>query len=190
MLPAGLHQLESWNEAVCDGAWGRRAAGVAEKIRQGIDLEHWGAFRTSFDAMARVVTEVAAGKRGRPPGTVLFLSGDVHYSYLAQAKLERSSAPVYQVVCSPIRNPLARTVRLLNGIASFGLAGLVGRGLARAAGVKKPLFGWKIRRGPYFHNALATLDLDGRQATLRYNTARITQGDPPVLDAIAEEPLT
>jgi len=190
MLPVGLHQLESWNEAVCDGAYGKRAARVAEKIRQAIDLEHWGAFRASFDALAKVVLEIGSGARGKPPATVLFLSGDVHYSYLAKARLRRVAAPVYQVVCSPIRNPLARTIRLLNGIASFGIAGLVGRVLARSAGVPKPLFGWKIRRGPYFHNALATLDFEGRDATLRFNTARITKGDPPVLDAIANERLT
>jgi len=190
LLPTGLHQLESWNEAVCDGAWGRRAARWGERVRQAIDLEHWGAFRASFDALARVVAEVAAGRRGTAPGSILFLSGDVHYSYLAKAKLRRDSAPVYQVVCSPIRNPLARTMRLLNGIASFAVAGVVGRLLARTAGVPKPLFGWRIPRGPFFHNALATLDLSGRAATLRFHVARITQGDPPPLDTLAEQTLT
>jgi hypothetical protein len=189
MLPGGLQQLESWNEAVCDGAWGGRAARIAETIRQAVDLEHWGAFRASFDALAAVVTDVAHGRRGAPPGSVLFLSGDVHYSYLAQARLPHEHVPVYQVVCSPIRNPLARTLRLVNGIASFAIAGLLGRGLALTAGVRKPAFSWKIRRGPFFHNALGTLDLAGRRATLRFNTARLTQGDPPVLDAIAEEAL-
>ncbi len=190
LLPAGLHQLESWNEALCDGAWGPRAARISEKIRQAIDLEHWGAFRASFDAIAQVVGEIAAGSRGKAPASVVFMSGDVHYSYLARVRLKRAATRIYQVVCSPIRNPLARTVRLANGAASFGGAGLVGRALARAAGVPKPAFSWKIQRGPFFHNALATLDLDGREATLRYNTGRITKGDPPPLDAIAEERLT
>jgi hypothetical protein len=190
LLPTGLHQLESWNEAVCDGAWGPRAARWAEKVRQAIDLEHWGAFRASFDELTRVVREVASGRRGAPPSSVLFLSGDVHYSYLAKAKLRRAAAPVYQIVCSPIRNPLARTVRLLNGIASFAIAGLVGRALARTAGVPKPAFGWRIPRGPFFHNSLGTLDLDGRQATLRFNVARLAAGDHPPLDVLAEQPLT
>jgi hypothetical protein len=96
---------------------------------------------------------------------------------------------VYQIVCSPIRNPLARTLRLLNGVASFGLAGLVGRALARSAGVPKPRFSWSIRRGPFFHNALATIDLARRDAVLRFNTARIRRGAPE-LGAIAEQPLT
>lgn len=190
LLPGGLHQLERWNEAVCDGAWGRRAGRVAERIRRGLDLEHWGAFRASFDALARVVTGVASGARGAAPASVLFLSGDVHYSYLAQVKLRRAAAGVFQVVCSPIRNPMARTFRLLNGIASFGLAALVGRGLARCAGVSKPPFGWRIRRGPYFHNALGTLDFAGRRATMRLHTAPLTDQDPAVLDTICEERLS
>ena len=37
------------------------------EIRQGLDLEHWGAFQSSFQDVARQVMEVAAGKRGRAP---------------------------------------------------------------------------------------------------------------------------
>ena len=46
LLSHGLHELEGWNEAVCAGAWGGLAARVGEKIRQGLDLEHWSAFRS------------------------------------------------------------------------------------------------------------------------------------------------
>jgi hypothetical protein len=189
LLPGGVHQLERWNEAICDGAWGARAARLAERLRQGIDLEHWGAFRKSFDMLAKLMTELASGARGGPPAGVLLLSGDVHYSYLAQARLPRTAAPVHQIVCSPIRNPLARTLRLLNGLAAFGVAAVVGRVLARSAGVRSPRFSWRLRRGPFFHNAVGTLDLAGRRATLRFHTARIVDGDPPSLAAICEEPL-
>ena len=187
LLPAGLHQLESWNEALCDGAWGPRGADQREDPA-GIDLEHWGAFR-ALVRRDRAGRRDRGRSRGKAPATVVFMSGDVHYSYLARVAQPRAATRIYQVVCSPIRNPLARTVRLANGAASFGGAGLVGRALAKAAGVPKPAFSWKIQRGPFFHNALATLDLDGREATLRYNTGRITKGDPPPLDAIAEERL-
>ena len=44
LLPKGLHYAEAWNEAVCDGVWGALAARLGEKMRQGIDLEHWAAF--------------------------------------------------------------------------------------------------------------------------------------------------
>jgi hypothetical protein len=190
LLPQGLHQLERWNEAVCDGAWGRRAARASERLRQLLDLEHWGAFRVSFDALANLVVNVAHGERGEAPGSVLLLSGDVHYSYLASARLPRAQTAVYQIVCSPIRNPLKRIVRLLNAIASFGIAGVVGRLLARAAGVRKPPFRWTVRRGPFFHNAIGTLDLAGREATLRLDTAAMTNSDPPSIKSIAEQRLT
>jgi hypothetical protein len=190
LLPQGLHQLERWNEAVCDGIWGRSAGRVSERLRQALDLEHWGAFRASFDALAALVMEIATGGRGEPPASVLFLSGDVHYSYLARVRLRAARSAVYQVVCSPIRNPLKRSLRLLNAVASFAVAGVVGRLLARAAGVRRPPFGWSVRRGPFFHNALCTLELADHRATLRYDTAGLTDDDPPSLRALAEERLT
>jgi hypothetical protein len=61
MLP-GLHDLEAWNEKVCDGAWGSLAARAAEKLRRGLDLEHWAAFEDSFHRMARLLEDVAAGR--------------------------------------------------------------------------------------------------------------------------------
>ena len=40
--------LEGCDEAVAEGAWGRRRRPVAEALRQAADLEHWAAFRRSF----------------------------------------------------------------------------------------------------------------------------------------------
>ena len=37
LLPKGLHYAEAWNEAVCDGVWGARAARLGERMRQAID---------------------------------------------------------------------------------------------------------------------------------------------------------
>ncbi|HEU5156099.1 MAG TPA: alkaline phosphatase D family protein [Streptosporangiaceae bacterium] len=189
LLPVGLHYLESWNEAVCDGAWGARAAAVSEKIRQGIDLEHWGAFRRSFTAMSHLIGDIAAGRRGRPPATITMLSGDVHYSYLARARTGQDTG-VYQIVSSPIRNPLSRTVRVGNGVASFALAGLVGRGLAKLAGVPRTPFRWRVERGPWFHNTVATLNLNREAATVRWYAARSTDGDPGALNLLGEEELS
>ncbi len=69
LLAPALHDLEAWNEAVCDGAWGKLAARLGEKMRQGMDLEHWAAFRRSFEAMCELLSEVAAGRRGRAPAS-------------------------------------------------------------------------------------------------------------------------
>ncbi len=85
LLSHGLHHLEAWNEAVCDGAWGRTAARLGEKIRQAIDLEHWSAFHGSFVRLTDLLHEVASGGRGPAPASVIVLSGHVHHAYLAEA---------------------------------------------------------------------------------------------------------
>ncbi|MDP9318735.1 MAG: alkaline phosphatase family protein, partial [Actinomycetota bacterium] len=116
MLSRGLHYFEAWSEAVASGAWGKRAAVAGEKIRRAVDLEHWAAFHDGFQQVAAMTVEVATGKRGEIPGSVTFLSGDVHHSYIAEAKVE-GECRVLQAVCSPIRNRLPGKVR-------FGMAAL------------------------------------------------------------------
>ncbi|KWX10812.1 hypothetical protein TR74_01395, partial [Carbonactinospora thermoautotrophica] len=146
-------------------------------IRQALDLEHWGAFRRSFDAMARLVTEVAAGRRGPAPAMVSFLSGDVHFSYLARV-LGIGPAQVYQVVCSPIRNPLSPALRHANSLALTGPARFGCRVLAATARAVDTPIDWVIERGPWYDNALATLDIAGRSCALRWETVRGRVGSP------------
>ena len=192
LLPKGLHYAEAWNEAVCDGVWGARAARLGERMRQAIDLEHWAAFRRSFEAVANVVIDLAAGRYGEPPTSIGFLSGDVHYSYLARVSLPppaTSQTRVYQAVCSPFRNPLSGPVRVMNAGASFGAAGLVGRGLAKAAGVPRPPFDWTVTSGPYFHNVLGELRLDRGRADVRWMAPSASMDDPPPLQEIASQQL-
>ena len=176
LLPTGLHHVESWNEAVAAGAWGGRMARLGERIRQGVDLEHWAAFRNTFDTMARAVRAIATGAHGTTsPATVTFLSGDVHYSYGARAHYRGEGATtsrVHQLVCSPIRNPLSPSMRYANVVASFGVARLVGRGLAAAARLPGPELDWTTSTGPKFDNALATVELSGREARVRWETAK------------------
>jgi hypothetical protein len=195
LLPMGLHHLEAWNEAVVAGCWGARAARVAEQVRQGVDLEHWAAFQQSFQRVAAVVTSVARGERGRAPATVTFLGGDVHHSYLAEADLGRAvteqadeaeadrdghgqRARLLQAVCSPIRNPLPRVIRFASAAAAYGLAWPMGRVVARAASVSDPPFRWALTDGPWFDNALATIDLDGRRGRITWRTAEFPDGAP------------
>ncbi|MGP3910248.1 alkaline phosphatase D family protein [Nonomuraea sp. 10N515B] len=147
LLPEGVHGVQNWNEALSDGAWGPVVRRWSERFRQAFDLEHWAAFRRSFDDLSRLFIGL-----GKP---VLILSGDVHYSYLAKARL----GPVYQVVCSPIRNPLSRLLRWANVVTQFSIATLVGGLLARLARIPRPPFRWRITKGPWFQNAVATLTL-------------------------------
>jgi hypothetical protein len=105
LLPRSVHDLESWVDAVASGAWGRRAAGVAERLRQHVDLEHWASFGLSFHKLADLIRSVSSGERGDPPETVTVLSGDVHFGYVAVPGFEGRSR-VCQVVSSPFRQAI------------------------------------------------------------------------------------
>ena len=89
LLAPGLHYLEAWNEALCDGAWGERAVIPAEKLRRAADFDHWAAFHVSFERLERLVRDVGSGARGRPPASIVLLSGDVHHAYLAEVAYRR-----------------------------------------------------------------------------------------------------
>ena len=160
-LAPAIHHLEEWNEAVAAGAWGRALAWAGEKIRQGIDLEHWAAFNDSFDRLAVLIEAVAAGHRGRPPRSVAVLSGDVHHTYLAELSFRGEHAghghsPAWQVVCS-LRNPLPREQQAAHRRAFRRPAWAVTRWLARRAGVEPDEIGWRVVEGPRFENHLGQL---------------------------------
>ncbi len=175
LLSPGLHHLEAWNEAVCDGAWGRPAARLGEKIRQAIDLEHWSAFHGSFVRLTDLVHEVASGGRGPAPASVIVLSGDVHHAYLAEASFPGRApieSAVVQAVCSPIRNPLDRRERRALRAALSRSAAAVARLLARSAGVRPAAVRWEFAGEPTFDNQIATLHLTGRGAHLTIEKTR------------------
>jgi PhoD-like phosphatase len=179
ILARGIHDAQAWSEAVCDGVWGTTAARLGERLRRGVDLDHWPAFGSSFRALAGLLGEVAAGERGAAPGSVIALSGDVHDAYLAEIGFRNSGArsPVYQAVCSPYRNPLDAKERRAQRFGETRLGRLIGRMLARAARVPPPPIGWRFLEGPYFRNQLGTLELDGRSARLRLESIGAWDGD-------------
>ena len=124
LLAQGIHDLEAINEAMSTGAWGPRLASFGERMRRGLDLEHWAAFQEGFARVLEMVMEVAQGKRGKPPGTITFLSGDVHNSYVTEIdrdQLGAGASRIVQAVCSPIRNPLPRSVRVGQAFLARGL---------------------------------------------------------------------
>ena len=175
LLPLGLHEFEAWNEATADGAWGERFSKVAERIRQGVDLEHWAAFQKSFREVAGLVTDVADGHRGRPPSTITFLSGDVHHSYLAEVVRPQGTTRILQAVCSPIRNPLPMAVRFGQAMTSKRPSVSIGRRLARRAQVPEPPFTWSITEGPWFDNMLATVNVEGGALGMKWEAASIIE---------------
>ncbi len=168
LLAPGMHHLEAWNEAVCDGAWGRLAARAGERVRQALDLEHWAAFHSCFERMTVLLEDVAAGRRGRAPATITLLSGDVHHAYLAEAWFpgREVTSRVLQATCSPVRNPLDKRERRALRAAFTRPVAAFARRLARAAGVPAPGMRWSFAQAPTFDNQIARLDLCGRGAQL------------------------
>ncbi|HEX8780918.1 MAG TPA: alkaline phosphatase D family protein [Nocardioides sp.] len=183
MLARGLHHLESFGEALAGGAWGRAGAVLGEKVRQAVDLEHWGAFQDTFHAVGRLATEVASGRRGPAPGSITFLSGDVHHSYVSEARPKRGAkigeveSALLQAVCSPIRNPLPRQARFATAVLSYGVAGPLGRVASWSAKVPDCPITWRYAEGPWFDNNLACLELEGRSLRMWWVSGRVVDDD-------------
>jgi hypothetical protein len=144
--------------------------------------------------------DVAAGKRGDPPASVTVLSGDVHHGYVAEASFRgegaRSSrassrSPVYQAVCSPLRNALPSKKSRLQGAAWKRPAALAGRLLSRLAGVGKKGVSWRLTHGePWFTNHVATLDLNGRSARITFEEAILDGSGEPGLKKVYAQRLS
>ncbi len=194
LLSPGMHYLEAWSEAVCGGAWGPLAARVGERLRQGLDLEHWAAFDESFDRLAELQRAVAAGERGEPPASIVTLSGDVHHAYLSEVAFPRDAgvrSAVYQAVCSPLRNPLDAKERRVIEAAMSRPAHAFARALARAAGVDDPPIRWRmVDGGPWFDNQVATLSIEGRRIDMTIDKAVAGEkATEPVLDRVLSRQL-
>jgi phosphodiesterase/alkaline phosphatase D-like protein len=169
LLPHAIHDLEAWSEAVCAGAWGRTAARWGERLRRAVDLEHWAAFRSTFERLARALREVGAGERGRAPASIVVLSGDVHYAYLAEARFpgQAMQCRIYQAVCSPFRHGLGPAMTFANRVAFGPAVRWPVSLLPRVARVPAPPIRWRMQRGPFFENEVATLELAGGEAVIR-----------------------
>jgi hypothetical protein len=172
LLPRALHDVESWNEVLADGTRGRLVARWAEAFRRAADLEHWAAFRRSFDRLAELFGCVGrgehAGSGGRPPGSICVLSGDVHHAYAARAQYpDDVRSPVYQLTCSPVHNYVPAAMKVAFRISWSRAAEAVTRFLLdRVARVPTQELAWSRLAGPFYGNEIATLLLDGRTARL------------------------
>jgi hypothetical protein len=193
LLAPGLHYLESWNEAVCNGAWGKPAALAGERVRQALDLEHWAAFGSSLERMMALLRDVGTGANGTAPASIVALSGDVHHAYLAEVGFPPGSgvrSSIYQATCSPLRNPLDERER--RGIRfAFGRAGTqAARLLARAAGVDDPPVRWRLTHdAPFFDNQVCFLELDGRRSRLWLEKTVPEENDGYSLETVFERRL-
>ena len=177
LLPPGLHHLEGWDEAISSGAWGPRGSRMGEKIRQGMDLEHWASFRKSFDDVTDLFCDLVTAEN--PPNSILMLSGDVHCSYLTEAELRGTDHPrtaIRQLTMSPFRNPVGWHIRLANKLLdSRGMTNLLHR-LARSAKVRDVAATWRTAYGPWFDNGVMTVTVDGDDVAVDVNHAAVSHG--------------
>ncbi len=160
LMPHAIGDLETINEIAAArtgwrGRWG-------ENLRQAADLEHWPAFRTSFDRLAGLVERAA----NSGPATVSVLSGDVHHCYAARADVP--GAAVHQLTCSPVHNVMDWYVKPGFRIAwSAGARALTRRWAAHVGAPPTPVT-WRRLAGPLFGNTIATLEIEGRSARVLF----------------------
>ncbi len=196
LVTGGLHGLQSWNAALCDGAWGRPAVWPSEKLRRWLDLEDWPAFERSFICVLQLISEIAGGS-GRSQGmerpvTICILSGDIHFSYVAEATMPDRTAgdsKVYQLVSSPIRNTLDRHKRRVMRFAISPVGRAIGRFLHRSVRSDVVAATWTLTHGPEFANELGALTIDGRSLELVLERARPDEQGNPILEQVVRTGL-
>jgi hypothetical protein len=193
LLGPGMHYAEAWSEAVAGGAWGPAAARAAENIRQSVDMEHWAAFQESFTRLVDLFREIGSGERGKPPASIVALSGDVHHAYLFEVGYPSGTgmrSKVWQAVCSPYRNPLDQSERRKIRMAMSRPAAAATRAIARLAGVRDPGIDWRMTGdGPWFDNQVATLTIDGPRIDMRLDKAVPVDEQHARLECVLEQRL-
>jgi hypothetical protein len=169
LLARALHDLEAWDEVLCTGARGKRLARFGEWLRRAADLEHWAAFRASFDGLGRLITSV--GSAPNAPASVCVLSGDVHHAYFAEVQFPVPvQSAVYQLTCSPLHNFVPPIMKLAFRVF---WSRWMERSLRKLLGLFAPLppltVHWRRLDGPFFGNELAEFVARGRysEAVLR-----------------------
>ncbi|MFI6246597.1 alkaline phosphatase D family protein [Streptomyces sp. NPDC051016] len=187
LLPHLIHDVETWDAALCRGERGARWAEFGERLRRAADLEHWAAFPASFAELADLFARTGSGPEA--PATICVLSGDVHHAYIAEPSWP-AGAPldsrVLQLTCSPVHNSVPATIRAGFRFGWSALARFLGHRFARHGGCARPPVTWRKRGGPWFGNQLMTLTLHGRSARLRLERARRDGG----LETVEESALT
>ncbi|MGN6189489.1 MAG: alkaline phosphatase D family protein [Conexibacter sp.] len=191
LLAPGLHHVEAFDEALAEGAWGRVGELLGERLRRLAVVDHWASFQRSFRRFAELIDDVAHGRAGDAPASIVLLSGDVHHCYLAEVGFPAGSgphSPVWQAVCSALRKELRPHERAVIAFGHVRLAGRLARRLARAVGVAGVPFGWRIVDRPAYANQIGTLTLDGERSHVRVEA--VVDGswrEPRLHEAFARE---
>jgi hypothetical protein len=178
LLAPALHYVEAFDEALTEGAWGRIGAFFGEKLRRLAVLDHWASFQRTFRELASLLDDIAHGRVGDAPASIVMLSGDVHHCYLAEVGFGSESNPrsrVWQAVCSAFRKELAPHELRTIAFGHSRTAERIGRRLARLAGVARLPLDWRVVEKPAFANQVGTLSIDGDHA--RVSVERVAGND-------------
>jgi hypothetical protein len=188
LLPHAIHNLERWNETLNMRHHGHWRGRLAEKVRQGADLEHWAAFGHSFERLGAALTAVARGEHGRAPATAMVLSGDVHHAYAAElVRPEGLEGRVHQLTVSPLHNQAPHPIRVGFKIGWSRAARRFTERLARLVKAQPTELQWEKQAGPFFGNQIGELVLEGREARFLLSVAEI--GDDS-LRQVLDSPLS
>jgi hypothetical protein len=198
LLPPAIHDIEIWNERLCEHPR-RWLAQSGEWLRRAADLEHWAAFRTSFERLAGLLCEVSSTRDGTPaPASVCVLSGDVHHGYICRARFAGPpAAPVYQLTCSPLHNRVPTAMRLAFRAAwTRPVERIVRWLLARVARIPRASLDWQRLDGPLFGNAISTLQIEERRIRVTVEMIErvkgvdhTSQSVPPTLGPVVSRQL-
>ncbi len=190
-VPGGLHGIQQWNEAVCDGAWGRPFAWLGEKLRRALDMEDWAAFDRSFRLMEDLIAEIATGPDA--PATVSILGGDIHFSYAAELELRNGErADERRASAGLLADPQHPRADANGGCWASPRRG-AGRWLAEhlQRWVRRPpsRFSWELEDDPLFANTMGSLQFDGERATVQLERAGRSDQGVERLDVIIDRRL-
>ena len=94
--------------------------------------------------------------------------------------------PVYQITCSPLHNGVPWFMEYVFALGWWnGLTSALAR-VAQVAGIGDLPMTWSPIGGPWFGDAVSTLEVNGRAARIRVERSGTRGG----LEAVAELPLT
>ncbi len=190
--PGGIHAIQQWDEAVCDGHWGRFGSWIGEKVRRAIDTEHWPAFDSSFRKFEQLLIDRSTGADGcEPPDTITVIGGDIHFSYGVEVEPRDGSftSRVHQVVVSPIRNILGPSERRAMRFAQSNAGRRFAEFLQRRVDRPPSRLRWDLDVDPIFDNTMGLLEFTDGTATLKMERAKLDDDGVEYLEIFKEMEL-
>jgi hypothetical protein len=189
----GIHNMQRWNERVCDGAWGRPGRWLGEKLRRSLDADHWPAYGRSFDAMVELLARLGARSRAERPASISVLSGDIHFSYHSQIQFPAEmdvATPVHQLVNSPMRNALRPHEQAMIRFTLSRGGRAVARALRWSVRAERPTVTWQIDQGPVFENCIGEITFDGDDAKVCIERAVVGDDEENEIGVVFEAALS